>query len=329
VPTFSEKITPGEPDSVERARGAISVDKLAQLAEHALAEADYHIWVLLDRLDVAFAENHQLETNALRALFRVYRDFGAYSHIHLKIFIRSDIWRRIVDGGFREASHITKYVDIVWPQSALLNLIIKRVLSNPTLMREWGIDRDLVLNNSEEQSKLFYRLFPRQVEQGPQKPDTLSWILSRCADGTGKTAPREVIHLLNTIREEEVKRIERGEPAPLENRLFDRSVLKAALPAVSEARLVQTLYAEYPEFVELLPKLKGEKTEQTVPNLAVIWRLSPEAALTQAEGLVEIGFFQRRGSREHPTFWVPFLYRDALKMVQGKAGDPAAIAADE
>jgi len=35
--------------------------------------------------------------------------------------------------------------------------------------------------------------------------------------------------------------------------------------------------------------------------------------------LIEVGFFQRRGSREAPTFWVPFLYRDALEMSQGLA----------
>ena len=44
------------------------------------------------------------------------------------------------------------------------------------------------------------------------------------------------------------------------------------------------------------------------------------AAQAKAEELVEIGFFQRRGSRDAPAFWVPFLYRDALEMVQGRAG---------
>jgi hypothetical protein len=318
---FAGKITPGEPDSSQRSEGMISVDELASLAEEALAEADFQIWVLLDRLDVAFAETHDLEKNALRALFRVYRDFAGFDHIKLKIFIRTDIWKKIVDGGFREASHITQDVVLDWPPQALLNLIIRRVLKNSVLVEEMKIDRQAVLGDSVVQSELFYRLFPKQVDQGPQKPATLAWILSRCADGKGRTAPREVIHLLNTIREEEVKRIERGEPLPPENRLFDRAVLKSALPAVSNARLVQTIYAEYPEVQPLLAQLKEQKTEHTISSLAAIWKVSTDVALAKAEALVEIGFFQRRGSRESPTFWVPFLYRDALDMIQGKAED--------
>jgi hypothetical protein len=38
-----------------------------------------------------------------------------------------------------------------------------------------------------------------------------------------------------------------------------------------------------------------------------------------AHELAEIGFFERRGERDAPEYWVPFLYRDALDMVQGTA----------
>jgi len=37
------------------------------------------------------------------------------------------------------------------------------------------------------------------------------------------------------------------------------------------------------------------------------------------QALVEIGFFQQRGGRDNWTYWVPFLYRDALCMSQGLA----------
>jgi hypothetical protein len=211
----------------------ISIDQLAGIAEKALAAAGYQVWVLLDRLDVAFAETHELEKNALRALFRVYRDFTGFDHIKLKVFIRSDIWKRIVDEGFREASHITKDVVLDWSPAALLNLIIRRVLKNEVLVKEWNIDREAVLRNSSAQSDLFYRLFPKQVDQGPQKPATLAWILSRCADGTGKTAPREVIHLLNTIREEEVKR---ASAERLYRRKTDCSTRRSSKPLCPRSR---------------------------------------------------------------------------------------------
>jgi hypothetical protein len=65
---------------------------------------------VLDRLDVAFADSEGLERNALRALFRVYRDMQGLNNVSVKILLRDDIWARITDEGFREASHITRAV---------------------------------------------------------------------------------------------------------------------------------------------------------------------------------------------------------------------------
>jgi hypothetical protein len=124
------KITPGEPSSELREKGFVSVDRLLELANVALQSVELHVWVLMDRLDVAFAETHQLERNALRALFRVYLDLAGHDWIKLKIFLRSDIWTRIVEGGFREASHITRVVALEWTPEALLNLVIRRLLKN-------------------------------------------------------------------------------------------------------------------------------------------------------------------------------------------------------
>jgi hypothetical protein len=123
---------------------------------------------------------------------------------------------------------------------------------------------------------------------------------------------------LNCLREQEIARLEQGFPEA--SVLFDRSVFKLALPTVSEARLVQTLFAEYPECKDWISKLKGEKTEQTLESLGHIWAVTTVNE-RRAEMLVQIGFFQRRGSRDNPTFWVPFLYRDALEMIQGLADE--------
>jgi hypothetical protein len=296
------------------------VDHLLELANTALG-VNYQIWVLLDRLDVAFAETHDLERNALRALFRVYLDLAGFKQIKLKIFLRSDIWNRIVEGGFREASHITRVAVLEWTSAALLNLVIKRLLKNQSLVDEFKLDRQAVLGNFSAQNDLFYRFFPAQVEQGKNKPKTFDWMVSRCADATGKTAPRELIHLLIMIREQEIARLERGEPLPGGDHLFDRPVFKVALPAVSEARLVQNLYAEYPDLKPLLAKLNGQKTEQTAESLAAIWGLKGDQTVRVADQLCDVGFFERRQVGNQGTYWVPFLFRDALHMSQGMADE--------
>lgn len=84
-------------------------------------------------------------------------------------------------------------------------------------------------------------------------------------------------------------------------------------------RLEQTLYAEHPKLRPRLQALAGEKTEQTPSTLAKIWKVKPDEALVLANELVGVGFFEPIGSKDEPAFWVPFLYRDALDMIQGAA----------
>lgn len=308
-----------EPDSELKAKGIISVDSLFEIVNVVLKENNIKVWVLLDRLDVAFIENHELEANALRALIRAYADIRSRENISLKIFLREDIWRRITEKGFREASHLIRYVILDWTEPAILNLIVRRLLNNDSLVQELRIDKEKIFRDSKAQENLFSRIFPEQVEQGPQKASTFKWIVTRCADGTGKTAPREIIHLLKCVLAQEIRRLEQGGAAASNNKLFDRAVFKLALPEVSGARLNQYLYAEYPDLKIFVEKLEGQKAEQSPDSLAKLWNLKKSDAIAKARELVALGFFEERGSKGDPMFWVPFLYRDGLYLIQGKA----------
>lgn len=290
-----------------------------QAVENVLASEGLSIWVLLDRLDVAFAESHELEANALRALIKVYGDLRALDHIDLKVFIREDIWKRITDSGLREASHITKFTVLDWNSASLLNLVLRRILNNESLVKAFNINADEILADTSKQEALFARFYPEKVEQGPKTPTTFNWMVGRCADSTGKTAPRELIQLLNSVKDEEIRRLEKGGHPPAPDQLFDRSVFKLALPIVSDTRLRTYLYAEYPKHKPFLEQLEGQRTEQTPESLAEIWSVTRPEAIQEAIKLVELGFFEARGTKHEPTFWVPFLYRDALRLVQGKA----------
>jgi hypothetical protein len=195
---------------------------------------------------------------------------------------------------------------------------MRRLLNNAAFVKEFGIDKGEVLKDAKQQEALFYRCFPGQVEQGPQKAPTYKWLLTRCADGSEKTAPRELIQLLNCLLEQETRRLEHGGAPAQDDKLFDRSVFKLALPTVSDSRLNQFLYAEYPNQRAFVSKLEKQKAEQTPESLADLWALTNEKAIAKARELVEIGFFVEKGTTENPTFWVPFLYRDALHLVQGR-----------
>jgi hypothetical protein len=316
---FTSKIVFAEPGDTERKQGFHSVDELLEIADRALQVESTRVWVLLDRLDVAFSESQLLEENALRALFRVYLDLLRYKNLKLKLFLRTDIWTRITSKGFREASHITKSLTIDWNQASLVNLVVRRAMQNPSLVAHYSANPKDVLASPDNQTSFLSRIFPDQVELGPRKPATFDWLLSRTRDGTRKNAPRELIHFLNTLRDVQVRRLEIGDPEPEDGHLFVRAAFKEALPDVSRVRLEQTLYAEYPDAKQYVEKFKNQKTQHTLDSLRGIWKLSAQATHETAKNLVDIGFFEQRGSNDEPVYWVPPLYRDALEMVQGAA----------
>jgi hypothetical protein len=190
-------------------------------------------------------------------------------------------------------------------------------LQNQPLRQLYGVVREDVLASPKAQREFFNRLVPDQIDLGPN-PKTFEWMRGRVADGSGDAAPRELIHLVGQARAVQMQMLERGEAEPDGEQIFSRQALRDALPEVSRVRLHQTLYAEYPELKDYVAGLEGEKADQTVETLAAIWRLTTEEAEGIAIQLAEIGFFVRRG-RNSPEFWVPFLYRPALALVQGKA----------
>lgn len=315
------KITLKEPSPTQRRDGFLSVDDVLTDAEAIIAGAGLRIWVALDRLDVAFSTSPSLERNALRALFKAYLDLRGLRTIHLKIFLRDDIWRRISETGFREASHITRTQSISWDSRGLQNLLIRRLLANDSLVRELSIDSSSILSDLAQQDALFYRVFPAKVEQGDRRPTTLDWMLSRTADGTKATAPRELIHLATEALAEQIRLLELGSEEPPGDILISGAALKAALAAVSKARLEQTLYPEHHDLKQHIERLEGQKTEHTVDSLRAIWGIDATATSNMADRLVDVGFFEKRGRDNEITYWVPFLYRDALSMIQGRSTD--------
>jgi hypothetical protein len=310
-----------DPNSEQSQKGVVSIDQLITLADQSLLKNGKIIWIAIDRLDIAFSDSGELEENALRALFRVYSDLLVYKKIKLKIFLRTDIWRKITKEGFREASHITRHLTIEWSEAQILNLIIRRFLNNESIEEYYSISKKDFLSDFDKQRELFYKIFPGQVEVGSKKPDTFKWILTRTSDGSKLFSPREIIHLLNKIKEEQIKRLEIGSPDPENNLIFDKVSFKEALPEVSRTRLEQTLYAEYPNLKNYIEKLDSEKTQQNISTLSKIWVVNKDEALIIANKLFDVGFFEKRGAKQNPTFWIPFIYRPVLNLVQGEADE--------
>src|SRR5437588_13028802 len=104
--------------------------------------------------------------------------------------------------------------------------MIRRALHNEAICEFYKVDRAIILADAQEQQNLFYRIFPAQVDAGARKSTTLDWMLTRTADGTRQTAPREFIHLLNAVRDQQLKLLKMGAPAPPDEAIFDRGAIK-------------------------------------------------------------------------------------------------------
>ena len=160
---------------------------------------------------------------------------------------------------------------------------------------------------------------PDQVDQGAKKPKTLDWIISRVKDGQGVTAPREVIHLINEAKTEQIKKLQLGEDDLTDENIIGRSAIKSALESVSKVRLEQTIYAEFPSLTPYIQQLENEKAEQTIETLSNIWQKGEPETQQIAKELHFIGFFEERGTKQEPRYWIPFMYRSVLNITQGAA----------
>lgn len=309
----------GEPTKHDFEKGLIPIEHAYDLLQKSLLENGIKLWIIIDRLDVAFLESEELETNALRALFKAYLDLAQFNEIKIKVFLRDDIWQRITSEGFREASHITKFQNLQWSKESLLNLISRRILDNPELVSRLNLDKVEILSEINKQEELFYRLFPAQIDLGSRKSATLDWIISRTKDGKGINSPRELIQLFTHAKTIESKRQESGINELEEDQLISRQAFKEAVNEVSKQRLEQTIYAEFSTLKPYIELLRGDKAEQSVETLMNKWSLEKRETMDIAKKLVSIGFFEQRGETLNPKFKIPFMYRPYLDITQGSA----------
>lgn len=309
----------GDPSKSDFDKGLIPIEHAYDLLAQSLDENNIKLWIIIDRLDVAFIESEELEANALRALFKVYLDLAQYSQIQIKIFLRDDIWQKITSDGFREASHITKFQSLSWTKETLLNLIIRRILDNEHLITHFNVSKSLVLSDIEKQEELFYKIFPDQIDLGSKKPTTLDWVLSRTRDGNGINTPRELIQLFTHAKSIELKRLETGIDDLQGDQILSRQSMKEAINMVSKQRLEQTIYAEFAELKTYIEILRGDKAEHTLATLSNKWNMTEDKASIIAKELAKIGFFEQKGTLHNSKYKIPFLYRPYLDIIQGIA----------
>jgi len=281
-----------------------------KLLEASLRESNLTIWIALDRLDEAFQGYHNVEIPALRALLRTYLDFNEISNIRLKLFLRKDLFRKVIAGGFVNLTHINdKKIEIVWDDNDLKYLLINRIRDSEPLVQSLNLD-------SRDTDAAFAAIFPDKVAQGEKQATTWNWMLSRIRDGNDVIAPRNLIDLVEKAREVQM-RVEYRSPREyiVDSPLIEPDSIRAAHKLLSQTRVEDTLLAESPHLVPLLEKFRNQKAEYDLYTLKKLFGVDDVETAASIKKLREIGFLKEAGS----SYKVPMLYRDGFNITQGRA----------
>jgi len=292
--------------------GYSTLDDLLEKLNLDLAEANQMVWILLDRLDVAFVDDKELERRALKALFMTYNSLKKYEQLRCKIFLRDDIMMKITYDGLREASHLTRMINLVIDETILFNILIKRLLNNPALVQLHKVSIEECLADIEKQKQLFNLVFPEKVMEFGEEMTTFKWIVDRISDGNNAFTPRELIHFLNQSKEQQIELLEMGNKAP-EGKVFTINALKRAIREVSKTKFELTLIAENPDLIDNFKKFRSAKSIVVVDWMKAMLKdrdgKTVEDVDLLANTLSDIGFLTRINEKE----WrVPYLYQYAL-----------------
>jgi hypothetical protein len=289
----------------------ISQNEAFALLDSALLEQKKSIWVVIDRLDEAFVGLPDVEIPALRALLRTYLDLMATNQLRLKLFVRKDLFRRIIKNGFVNLSHVNaRKFEIIWDDEDLLALFAQRVRKSREFIQMLGI-------GDATDQELFQFIFPEKMEARKNSPSTWRWILSQIRDGNGVKSPRNLIDLMRLAQQEQLRREQRsprkyGSEAPM----IEIDSLKRALARLSQQRIEDTLLAEYGGDVQrAIRAFKNGKSDHNIRSLCRLFGFDESYACATADVLNEIGFLEQDGD----IYRVPDLYCSGMSISHGEA----------
>ncbi|HEY5382473.1 MAG TPA: hypothetical protein VIJ65_09460 [Acidobacteriaceae bacterium] len=281
-----------------------------QLLESSLKESNLTVWIALDRLDEAFQGFPAVEIPALRALLRTYLDLREIKNLAVKLFLRKDLFRKIISGGFVNLTHVNaRKIEIFWRDEDLKHLLIRRVRDSEQIcdeLRLRGLDND----------ESFTKIFPNKVSQGEKQSTTWNWIMSRIRDGNGVIAPRNLVDLVERARAEQVQS---DLITPREYQegtsLIEAESIRKAHKTLSKERVEDTLFSEAADLSQILEKFRHKKAEYDIDALCALLGLEEDSARVVVRDLRDVGFLEEVGN----AFKVPMLYREGLNIRQGKA----------
>jgi len=280
--------------------------------------SDRKLMLLWDGLDRDFGierEQKERRSRVLTGLFYFWNLISDSDKLQAKIFLRKDIWEKIV---FENKSHLYgRTMTLEWNNMfEFYKTLIKRIYQDSVrsdLKKHFLNVKKVVLpdnvdNWTEEQVMDVFHVLVTERMRGGKTAYTRNWIWSRLSDGKGNRSPRYLLQLFD-----KAVQLEREEHArsPHERSIIRSKLLVEAFHQIS-GEAVQAVTEEYEELKPLFEALYGKTAPfdyHSVPSDV----MDPEIFETAVEAGVLIVY--EHDDHGRPTrLTVPDLYLKGLGM---------------
>jgi len=238
-----------------------------------LLESQEVIWFLYDDLDVDFREANELRNKALTGLFQLVQacDVRQLKAIGFKIFLREDIWRRLI---FDNKSHFNgRDITLRWTKVDFLRLALRQAQQSKefrNLVDRFSPVENIDQADEEKIDQALQLLWGQRREQNPNSKYVSRWVYERLTDSSETTFPRSLTVLLKTAKEYELATY-RGQSSPPTDRLLRMRSLVEGLKNASAQRCDE-LRNEYKDLDLFFDSLIGFNILTTEAKLQEEWQ---------------------------------------------------------
>jgi hypothetical protein len=294
------------------------VSRIKDALEAVLVKTDLAVWLMVDRLDEIFPRRSDVETNALRGLLRTLRIFES-PRIRVKVFLRDDILEAVTatSEGFTALSHVTaRRADTLrWSPEGIVTLITKRLFAAPEVADALDVDIDQIAASQEYRERAFYSVFPSHVYSPRNQSPTIRWIYARSRDGRGVVTPRDVIDLLTKARQHQLDEYHLNQIGTTDS-IIGKEAIRYGWWEMSKQKRDTLLKAEFPHLWPHIEKFAGGKAEYSDAAIRALLGRRSDGAISD---LVKVGVLEKiRAGNGRISYKIPFLYRGALGLTQGR-----------
>jgi len=288
-------------------------DALSILDEHARETKDV-IWLLYDDLDEDFPSRNEVRTEALAGLFRLVQSCDArrMEFIRFKIFLREDIWQRLV---FDNKSHFNgRELLLQWTRIDFLRLALRQAMQSQefkSLVSRFSPVESVDQANEETINRALELLWGTRRRRGGNAKYVSRWVYERLTDSSNTTFPRSLSILLQGAKTQELSYRDNSAIQAPTDRLLRSKSLEKGLREASKERC-DAIKEEYPDLAKFFDHLKAVAALAEEDELRRIWEESAQQVISTFEEFVafisEVGLVEWRTKDQRYRFADIYVY---------------------